>query len=176
MFRKLNTRDALTLFPLLSDPSIFPYVRHKADSMDAYSFVLKGLLHLEEKGLAIPRIILDERGNPIGMILLYDIIDGVGYLSTWIGKDYFGQGYNAAAKEAFFQELFLEQDIHTILVKINKQNVRSRQASLKLPYIQLIDEHFKQDGRTYDLFTISKHRYLGIPSHMDDVYVVENEA
>ncbi|TDQ33754.1 GNAT family N-acetyltransferase [Aureibacillus halotolerans] len=176
MLRKLTTRDAHALFPLLQDPNVFPYVRHKADTADAYTFVLKGLLDLEDEGAAYPRVILDERGCPIGMILLYDVMDGVGFLSTWIGKEFFGKGYNAPAKEAFFQELFVEYGIDTILVKINQQNTRSRKASAKMPYLTLADSAFKQNGKVYDLFSISAAHYFSHPASADALYQYENEG
>ncbi|MGQ0518443.1 hypothetical protein ACT453_54415, partial [Bacillus sp. D-CC] len=59
-----------------------------------------------ERGELISRTILDEWGNPIGTITLFDVQEKAGFLGTWLGKPYHGKGYNKLAKDSFFSELF----------------------------------------------------------------------
>ncbi len=98
----------------MSHPEVFPFVRHKAYSYDEFVFLTKKTIEAEEREELISRTILDEWGTPIGTINLFDIEEGAGFLGTWLGKPYHGKGYNSVAKEAFFNELFFELNIHTI--------------------------------------------------------------
>src|SRR5699024_4007014 len=116
------------LFELLSHPEVYPYVRQKAETSDAYYFMTKKTIEAEEKGELISRTIVDEYEQPIGTINLFDIREHYGFLATWIGQPYFGKGYNQPAKEAFFEELFFELDIEAIFMKVRRTNKRSLKA------------------------------------------------
>lgn len=118
----------------MSDPSILPFVRQKASSADEYWFVTKQLMEEEEKGNVISRTIISDFGQPIGTINLFDVEDGAGFLGTWIGSPFQGLGYNKKAKESFLQELFFELDIHTVFLRIRKNNSKSIRATQKLGY------------------------------------------
>ncbi|MFH4333830.1 GNAT family N-acetyltransferase, partial [Acinetobacter baumannii] len=78
----------------------------------------KQTIEAEERGELISRTILDEWGNPIGTITLFDVQEKAGFLGTWLGKPYHGKGYNKLAKDSFFSELFYELDIETIFMRI----------------------------------------------------------
>ncbi|HET7629601.1 MAG TPA: GNAT family N-acetyltransferase [Bacillales bacterium] len=145
------------LFELMMDPAVFPYVRHKAYSVDEFMFVTKQTVEREANGELISRTILDETGNPIGTISLFDIHENTGYLATWIGRPYFGKGYNHAAKNLFFNELFNERDIHTVYLKINRNNVRSQKAAEKLPYVAKAEAMATE---THVIYKIEKETYL----------------
>ncbi|GMK37450.1 alanine acetyltransferase [Paenibacillus sp. CCS19] len=145
------------------DPAVFPYVRHKCHSYEEYLFTTKQLMNLELQKTSISRTIMDELGHPIGTIQLYDIANRTGFLATWMGVPYFGQGYNRRAKEAFFTELFLEHGIETVFLKVRKQNIRSKKAVAKLPYVQLANDLnpqlFKAINRSqniYDLYQVDR--------------------
>lgn len=147
------------------DPAVFPYVRHKCQSYEEYLFTTKQLitLELEMQKTSISRTIMNELGHPIGTIQLYDIGNRTGFLATWIGAPYFGQGYNRRAKEAFFTELFLEHGIETVFMKVRKQNIRSKKAIAKLPYVQLANdlnpqlyEAINQAQEVYDLYQVER--------------------
>lgn len=103
MLKKRDLADCQELFELMVHPEVFPYVRHKATSIEEYMFITKQLIEAEERGELISRTILDEWGSPIGTISLYDIFDQTGFLGTWLGKPYHGKGYNQLAKDAFFK-------------------------------------------------------------------------
>ena len=55
------------------DPAVFPFVRQKAYSYEEYLFLTKQTIEAEERGELISRTILDEWGNPIGTITLFDV-------------------------------------------------------------------------------------------------------
>jgi RimJ/RimL family protein N-acetyltransferase len=151
----------------MSHPDVFPYVRHKATTSDEFYFITKKTIEAEEQGELISRTIVDEYQQPIGTINLFDIENNHGFLATWIGQPYFGKGYNRAAKEQFFDELFFDYEIETIFMKVRKTNVRSTKAVLKLPYVALgntiypeVYQKVNQLEEIYDIFAISKEHYL----------------
>lgn len=167
MLKKRELTDCAALFELMTDPAVFPYVRQKAGSIEEFMFLTKQTLEAEEHGELISRTIQDEWGNAIGTINLFDVRDGAGFLGTWIGKPYFGKGYNQMAKDAFFTELFFEQSIETIFMRINKENIRSQKAAEKLPYVLLANDthpelynQINSGEKQYHLYKIEKDHYL----------------
>ncbi|PTY78772.1 N-acetyltransferase [Heyndrickxia sporothermodurans] len=164
--RELIGQESHILFDLMVHPEVFPFVRHKANSHDEFLFLTKHTIEAEEKGELISRTIIDEWGNPIGTINLYDIENGAGFLGTWIGKPYHGKGYNKHAKEAFFNEVFYELGIETIFMRIRKENIRSIKAAEKLPYVikanesrKVVFDQLNAKEYIYDLYEISKDLY-----------------
>ena len=164
--RELSGHECHALFNLMTHPDVFPFVRQKAYSYEEFMFLTKQTIEAEERGELISRTIIDEWGNPIGTINLFDITENTGFLGTWIGKPYHGKGINTLAKEAFFQELFFEKEISTVYLRIRKENIRSRKAAEKLPYTMLANESrssvFQQlnsEGYIYDLFEVPKDLY-----------------
>ncbi len=135
-----------------------------------FIFLTKKTMEAEENGELISRTILDDYYNPIGTINLFDIQNNTGFLATWIGKPYFGKGYNQLAKDAFFEELFYQQEIEAIFIKIRKSNIRSMKAILKVPFVIYANvtypeifqqiNHSEMDHPIYDLFVITKANYL----------------
>lgn len=166
MLKKRELHEVPMLFELMSDPEVFPFVRHKAYNSDEYYFLTKQMMEKEEQGDLISRTILDEFQQPIGTINLFDIENNYGFLATWIGRPYFGKGYNRLAKDAFFSELFYQHDIQIIFMKVRKNNVRSKKAVLKLPYTTLgndiypdVYETLNKGEHQYDLFAVTKEQY-----------------
>ncbi|RLQ95223.1 GNAT family N-acetyltransferase [Falsibacillus albus] len=161
--REICGQECHILFELMTHPDVFPFVRHKAYSYDEFVFLTKQTIEAEDQGELISRTILDEWGNPIGTINLFDIQDGAGFLGTWIGKPFHGKGYNNIAKDEFFKELFFETDIQTIFMRIRKVNGRSRKAAEKLPYVinanetrRSVYEQLNAVEEVYDLYEIPK--------------------
>src|SRR5699024_3265533 len=165
----LKTRDLYevpTLFELLLDPKVYPFVRDKAESIDEYYFLTKKTIEAEYRGELISRTILDEYEKPIGTINLYDIYNNYGFLATWLGSPYFGKGYNQIAKEQFFNELFYEKGMEGIFMKVRRINQRSIHAAMKLPYVShanyLFPENYEEinkDEDVFELFVITKEHY-----------------
>ncbi|MBP3952371.1 GNAT family N-acetyltransferase [Bacillus suaedae] len=166
MLKKRDVADCHALYELLVDPAVFPFVRQKAYSYDEFVFMTKQTIEAEERGELISRTIVDEWGSPIGTINLFDISERSGFLGTWIGKPYFGKGYNKLAKDAFFEELFFSCDIQTVFMRIRKENIRSYMAAAKLEYCTLANEirrdvyeQLNQQADVYNLFQIEKDQY-----------------
>lgn len=160
-------QDCHALYELMADPSVMKYVRHKASSAEEYLFSTKALMEEEEQGLVISRTILSDFGQPIGTINLFDVQENAGFLGTWIGTAFQGQGYNSKAKEQFLSELFFELTIDKVFMRIRKTNEKSLRAASKLPYaIQANDlypalyEEINHQQDVYDLFCISKDMFM----------------
>lgn len=167
MLKMRELQEVPVLYELMTHPEVFPYVRQKADTLDEFYFITRQTIEAEQNKELISRTILDEFGQPIGTINLFDIEENHGFLATWIGKPYFGKGYNRQAKDMFFDELFFTQGIDGIFMKVRKTNIRSLKAVLKLPYIALANETYPEvfakinpDEEIYDLFVISKESYI----------------
>ncbi|TQR20683.1 GNAT family N-acetyltransferase [Psychrobacillus vulpis] len=163
MIKKRELNECTSLYELMSEPSVLAFVRHKASSADEYWFMTKQLMEDEENGNAVSRTIFSDFGQPIGTINLFDIEDGAGFLGTWIGKPFQGLGYNKKAKEQFLHELFFETDIHTVFLRIRKNNVKSIRATEKLRYAlkanethPLIYSEINKKNDIYDLYYIPK--------------------
>lgn len=166
MLKKRDLQEVPVLFELSSHPDVYPYIRHKAETVDEFYFLTKQLMEKELQGELVTRTILDEYEHPIGTINLYDIQNRSGFLATWLGAEYFGKGYNKPAKQAFFDELFFQLDIETIFMKIRKTNTRSLKAISKLEYVvhgnALYPEVYtsiNHDKDVYELFAITKEHY-----------------
>lgn len=166
MLKKRELHEAPVLFDLSMHPEVFPFIRHKVTSIDAFYFLTKQTIEKEAQGELISRTILDEYEQPIGTINLFDIKNKAGFLATWLGRPYFGQGYNQMAKTAFFEELFFNLDIETIFIKIRTTNIRSFKAMQKLEYAFLANEIYpevyeqiNQGEYDYHLFAMTKAHY-----------------
>ncbi|MGR3764689.1 GNAT family N-acetyltransferase [Rossellomorea sp. NS-SX7] len=166
MIKKRDLHECHTLYDLMVHPDVFPFVRQKANSYDEFLFLTKQTIEAEERGELISRTIIDEWGNAIGTINLFDIQENAGFLGTWIGKPFHGKGYNKPAKDAFFHELFYELGMETIFMRIRKINTRSLKAAQKLPYVvcanetrKAIYEQLNAVEEVYDLYEIPKDLY-----------------
>ncbi|WP_085993168.1 GNAT family N-acetyltransferase [Oceanobacillus senegalensis] len=166
MLKIRDLHEVPVLFDLMIHPEVFPYVRHKANTLDEYYFVTKKTMEAEDNAKLISRTILDEYHHPIGTINLFDIEENHGFLATWIGKPYFGKGYNKQAKEEFFNELFFSKGIDGIFMKVRKTNARSLKAAQKLPYVSIANESYinvyqkiNASDDIFNLFVITKEHY-----------------
>lgn len=173
MIKKRDLHECHVLYSLMMDPVVFPYVRYPCQSYEEYLFMTKQLIAEEEQGTCISRTILNEMGHPIGTIDLYNIVHHTGFMATWIGTPYFGQGYNRRAKESFLSELFLEHHIDTVFLKIRKQNIRSKKAVEKLPYIELANdtnnEVYKSVNHTQQIYDLYHVKRLGFLERREDI-------
>lgn len=175
MIKHRDLHETAQLYTLLSHPSVFPYVRQKAQSAEEYLFMTKQLIEEEINGTAISRTIIDEWAQPIGTISIYDVDQGAGFLGTWLGYPYQGLGYNNKAKLQFLNELFFEHDFHTVFLRIRKENARSKAAALKLAYVVCAkDSHvalyneINQGNLQYDLFKITKDLFYLVTAHENE--------
>ncbi len=163
VLKKRDLHECTALYELMSDPTILPFVRHKAYSADEYWFQTKQIIEEEFAGKVVSRTITSDFEQPIGTINLFDIQDGAGFLGTWIGTAYQGLGYNKKAKEQFLEELFFELNIHTVFLRIRKNNIKSKKATEKLRYAlkandshPLIYQEINKLSEQFDLYYIPK--------------------
>lgn len=185
MLKKRDIYGSFELYELMKHPDVFPFVRQKAGSYEEFLFITKQTIEAEERGELISRTILDEWGNPIGTITLFDIEGNSGFLGTWLGKPYHGKGYNSSAKDAFFKEVFYERGFESVFMRIRKENIRSIKAAEKLPYVVKANEKRKSmyeklnaEKNLYDLYEISKDQYTlhllrNCPSITDSSYLLK---
>lgn len=166
MLKIRDLHEVPTLFELASHPEVYPYLRHKAQTLDEFYFLTRQTIEAEENGLLISRTILNEFEQPVGTINLFDIHNRSGFLATWLGKPYFGQGYNKMAKELFFDELFFQREIENVFMKVRKTNLRSLRAVEKLGYaiggndlFPEIYEAINKEEHVYNLFVVTKEHY-----------------
>jgi len=166
LLKKRDLLEVPALFELSIHPEVYPYLRHKANTIDEFYFLTKQMIEAESNGFMISRTIIDQFEQPIGIIHLFDIHENSGFLATWIGQPYFGKGYNQAAKQQFFDELFFTLEIETVYMKIRKTNIRSLKAISKFPYVtngnqtyQSVYENINRHGEVYDLYMIKKEHY-----------------
>src|SRR5690625_3587531 len=167
MLKNRDLHEVPFLFELSIHPEVYPYIRHKAETCDEFYFLTKQIIEAEHNGGLISRTITDEYEQPIGTINLYDIHNNAGFLATWIGKPYFGKGYNKLAKEAFLKELFFYTNIDTVFMKIRKTNTRSLKAAVKIPYIisantiyPSVYQSINQLEDVYDLLVVTKDQFI----------------
>lgn len=163
----LTMEEHFILYTEMSHADVSPYVRNYVNDFNEYILNVSHILEAEKRGEMIVRVIINEWNRPIGLITLYDITEYGGFLSTWLGKDYHGKGYNKIAKELFFNEVFNTTQIQTIFMKIRVDNYRSQKAALKLAYVaeanhsyQTIYNVVNQTALKYNLYSVTKQAYL----------------
>lgn len=183
ILRKRELQDGPQLFDLIRHPDVFPFVREKANTVEEYLFVLKHLIDLDETGDIVSRVIQNEYGQPIGTINLFDIHEGSGFLGTWLGKEFHGQGYNDIAKEQFFLELFEKLHIRHIFMKVRKTNVRSQKAVGKIPYILKMNTFFPEIYQSineqediYDLYMVEQNLFYSYMNQQEEQEMLVLEA
>ncbi|HLQ82306.1 MAG TPA: GNAT family protein [Pseudogracilibacillus sp.] len=163
----LTMEEHFILYTEMSHPDVSPYVRNYVNDFNEYISNVNHILEAENRGEMIVRVIVNEWNRPIGLITLYDITEYGGFLSTWLGKDYHGSGYNKVAKELFFNDIFDTTEIQTVFMKIRVDNYRSQKAALKLAYVAEADYRYQavhtfvnQTVFKYNLYTVTKQAYL----------------
>jgi RimJ/RimL family protein N-acetyltransferase len=93
----------------------------------------------EKEGRALSRVILNEVNEPIGVTSLTNINyeKRSCHLGSWLGKAYWGKGYNEKAKEQILDIAFNQLGLEIVFAGARAANIRSQKAQEKLPYITL---------------------------------------
>lgn len=177
----LTELELQLLFEQMIHPDIYPFIRLKAKSIEEYKFVVKRKLEAEQQGTMISRVIFNELNEPIGSIHLFDIENHTGFLGTWIGKKHHGKGYNKLAKEYFLRELFYEQGITNVFLRIRYENIRSKRATEKLPYTTFANEtratifnNINKDQYIYDLYEVKRDAFIN--NYLNESIVANEEV
>lgn len=93
----------------------------------------------ELAGKTLPRVILDEQNHLIGLtdLMFIDHAKKSCHIGTWIGQEYWGQGFNEASKVAILKIAFEEVGLERVFAGARAVNIRSQKAQEKLPFIRL---------------------------------------
>jgi len=105
---------------------------------DTRSFI-QSIIRDEEAGKQVSRVVLDERGELIGITTLMAIDHDKKecHIGSWLGYDYWGQGYNQSAKIAILRLAFEDLGLERVFAGARLVNERSQQAQAKLPYMTI---------------------------------------
>lgn len=127
------------IFQLSSDPQVNEHLSFKDDSVENTKWFINHIINEEKEGKAISRIITNEENEVIGITSLININHDHRYchMGSWIGKEYWGKGYNQKAKEEILKIAFDELKLDVVILGARTANIRSQKAQEKLPYITL---------------------------------------
>ncbi|HYK72328.1 MAG TPA: GNAT family N-acetyltransferase [Pseudoneobacillus sp.] len=127
------------IFLLSSDPQVNEHLSFKDDTVENTKWFINHIINEEKEGKAISRVIVNEENEVIGVTSLINIDHDKRHCSigSWIGKEYWGKGYNQKAKEEILKIAFEQLDLDVVLAGARAANIRSQKAQEKLPYITL---------------------------------------
>ena len=93
----------------------------------------------EEAGKTVPRVVLDEEGQVIGVtsLMFIDHQKKSCHIGSWLGYEFWGKGYNLEAKTAILEIAFFELGLERVFAGAREVNIRSKKAQEKLPFIRL---------------------------------------
>lgn len=93
----------------------------------------------EEAGKTVPRVVLDEEGQVIGVtsLMFIDHQKKSCHIGSWLGYEFWGKGYNLEAKIAILEIAFFELGLERVFAGAREVNIRSKKAQEKLPFIRL---------------------------------------
>ncbi len=73
------------------------------------------------------------------------------HVGTWIGHDYWGQGYNEASKLEILRIGFEELGLEWVFAGARKVNIRSQKAQAKLSFIRLgVEEEYPEEHQALE--------------------------
>lgn len=93
----------------------------------------------EEEGKTVPRVVLNEEGQVIGVtsLMFIDHHKKSCHIGSWLGYQFWGKGYNLEAKTAILDIAFFELGLSRVFAGARKVNIRSQKAQEKLPFVRL---------------------------------------
>ncbi|KOS66922.1 GNAT family acetyltransferase [Lysinibacillus contaminans] len=102
----------------------------------------------EEEGKTVPRVVLDEEGQVIGVttLMFIDHQKKSCHIGSWLGYEFWGKGYNLEAKIAILEIAFFELGLERVFAGAREVNIRSKKAQEKLPFIRLnVEKDYPQE-------------------------------
>lgn len=98
----------------------------------------------EEAGKTVPRVVLNEEGQVIGVtsLMFIDHQTKSCHIGSWLGYEFWGKGYNMEAKISILKIAFFELGLERVFAGAREVNIRSKKAQEKLPFIRL---HVERD-------------------------------
>lgn len=93
----------------------------------------------EEEGKTVPRVVLNEEGQLIGVtsLMFIDHQKKSCHIGSWLGYPFWGKGYNLEAKTAILDIAFFELGLLRVFAGARTINIRSQKAQEKLSFIRL---------------------------------------
>ncbi|MEK6190215.1 MAG: GNAT family N-acetyltransferase [Carnobacterium alterfunditum] len=114
---------------------------------------IQRVMEEEKEGKTVPRVILNENSKLIGLtdLMFIDRQKKSCHIGTWIGCEYWGQGYNEDSKVAILKIAFDELGLHHVFAGARVVNVRSQKAQEKLPFIRLhVEAEFPEEHKALE--------------------------
>ncbi|WP_211655385.1 GNAT family N-acetyltransferase [Planococcus alpniumensis] len=112
------------------------------------------LVREEEKaGTRIARVILNEHAQLVGLtdLMFIDHAKKSCHIGTWIGQEYWGQGFNEASKVEILKIAFEELGLSRVFAGARTVNIRSQKAQEKLPFISLnVEGEFPEEHQALE--------------------------
>lgn len=136
------------MFTLVTDPDVKQVLSLQDESVEDTKGFIRHIKEEEAAGKAVSRVILDEKNELIGVttLMFIDKEKQSCHIGSWLGKDYWGKGYNQLAKEEILKIAFLELGLDIVFAGARASNIRSQKAQEKLPYISLnVEEEYPQE-------------------------------
>lgn len=102
----------------------------------------------EEEGKTVPRVVLDEEGQVIGVtgLMFIDNQKKSCHIGSWLGYEFWGKGYNLEAKMAILEIAFFELRLERVFAGARVVNIRSQKAQEKLPFIRIgVEKDYPQE-------------------------------
>ena len=115
------------------------------------------MLDEERDGKTVSRLILNEEGKLIGIttLMFIDKEKNSCHIGSWIGYEYWGEGYNLLSKIEILKIAFKELKLDIVFAGARNVNIRSQKAQEKLPFIRL---HVEKDFPQEHEFLVTKEK------------------
>lgn len=136
---KLNLKYAEAIHALSSMPQVRDALGLPVGKVEDTIHFIKRECVDEEAGITVPRVVLDEEGQVIGVtsLMFIDHQKKSCHIGSWLGYEFWGKGYNIEAKIAILDIAFFELGLERVFAGAREVNIRSRKAQEKLPFIRL---------------------------------------
>ena len=145
---KLNLKYAEAIHALSSVPQVRDALGLPVGKVeDTIHFIKRDCVD-EEAGITVPRVVLDEEGQVIGVtsLMFINYQKKSCHIGSWLGYEFWGKGYNLEAKIAILEIAFFELGLERVFAGAREVNVRSIKAQEKLPFIRLnVEEVYPQE-------------------------------
>ncbi|MFY0544545.1 GNAT family N-acetyltransferase [Brevibacillus sp. H7] len=139
---KLQPHDlayAERIYTLVTDPAVKEQLGVNDQSVEDTKHYIRFISEEEQEGKSISRVVFNENDELIGIttLMFIDREKRRCHIGSWLGKDYWGKGYNQQAKEAILRIAFLDLELDVVFAGAKQSNIRSQKAQEKLPYVSL---------------------------------------
>jgi RimJ/RimL family protein N-acetyltransferase len=130
---------AADMAELLAERAVHQYLDLPLCTTDNCKSFITNAMAMEALGFARHRLILNSNDTLIGGISLVNIDqdEGSAFMGTWLGRAYWGQGYNQAAKMEMLRIAFEQLCLKRVFFVTPREHTRSLRALEKLPCIQV---------------------------------------